>query len=107
MIIAFIIWSVITLVFIVIGIISWRSEKPAGFFTGVKPPEVNDVVKYNHSVGTIWFVYAGLFEIFGVPFLFLKQNSAGFIIPMLGVVFSSIGLAVAYTFVLAKYQKKQ
>ena len=106
MIIAFIVWSVMTLVMITIGAISWKSKKPVGFFTGVKPPEVTDAAKYNHAVGKIWFVYAGLFEAFGLPFLFLKQNSAGFVIPILGVVFSSIGLAVAYTFISAKYQKK-
>ncbi len=105
MMIGFIIWTVCALVLLSIGIISWRSKKPVGFFAGVKSPEVNDVVKYNHSVGTLWFVYAILIELAGVPLLFLKQNSAGFIIPILGIMFITIGLAVAYTFILAKYRK--
>ena len=97
-------WSIITIAVIIIGIISWNSKKPVGFFTGVKAPEVKDTKKYNHAVGAIWFIYALVFELCGLPLLFLKQNSAGFIIPVLGVVFSSIGLGVAYTFISAKYQ---
>ena len=105
MMVGFIIWTAVALAIAVIGIIAGRSEKPSGFFAGVNPPEVNDVVKYNHSVGTLWVVYAVLLELFGVPLLFLKQNSAGFVISILGVVFISIGLVIAYTFVLAKYRK--
>ena len=105
MTVGFIIWTAVALAIAVIGIIAGRSEKPSGFFAGANPPEVNDVVKYNHSVGALWVVYAILLELFGVPLLFLKQNSAGFIVSILGVVFISIGLVIAYTFVLAKYRK--
>ncbi len=106
MIIGFIIWSVVAIIVASVGIVSWRSEKPAGFFAGVKAPEVNDTVKYNHAVGNLWFAYAGIFECFGIPFLFSEQNSAIFVIPVLGVVFLSIGLAVGYVIIAAKYQKK-
>lgn len=101
----FIIWTVVAVALTAIGIIAWRSKNAVGFFAGVKPPEVNDVVKYNHSVGTLWFVYALLFELLGVPLLFLKQNSAGFIIPILGVVFITLGLVVTYSLVIAKNRK--
>ena len=101
----FIIWTAVAVALTAIGIIAWRSKNAVGFFAGVKPPEVNDVVKYNHSVGILWVVYAVLLELFGVPLLFLKQNSAGFVISILGVVFISIGLVIAYTFILAKYRK--
>ena len=105
MMVGFVIWTAVAIAIAVIGIIAGRSGKPSGFFAGVNPPEVNDVVKYNHSVGTLWVVYAVLLELFGVPLLFLKQNSAGFVISILGVVFISIGLVIAYTFILAKYRK--
>ena len=105
MMVGFIIWTVVALAIAVIGIIAGRSKKPSGFFAGVNPPEVNDVEKYNHSVGTLWVVYAILLELFGLPLLLLKQNSAGFIIPILGVVFITIGLVIAYTFILTKYRK--
>ena len=70
MIAGFIIWSIIALVLIGIGIWAWKSNKAVGFFSGVKPPEVSDARKYNHSVAVLWFAYAVLFELLGLPFLF-------------------------------------
>lgn len=102
MIIGFVIWSILALCFIGIGIWAWNSKNAVGFFAGVTPPKVKDVKKYNHSVSILWIVYAILFEAFGVPFLFLKQNSAGFVIPVAGTVIISLGLAIAYSFIEAK-----
>ena len=42
-ILGFSIWSLVALVMLVIAIVDLRSEKPVGFYTGVKPPEVTDV----------------------------------------------------------------
>jgi len=106
MVMGFIFWSVVAIGMVVIGVISWRSKKPVGFFTGVKAPEVSDTVGYNHSVGTLWIVYGILLEFLGLPLLFMKQNSAGVVILILGTVFISIGLAVAFVFISSKYQKK-
>ena len=106
MIVGFVIWSLCCVLFIVIGIYDWRSEKPAGFFTGVKPPEVTDTVKYNHAVAKLWFSYAIIFELFGIPFLFGKQNSPVFIVTLIGSVFSTLGLAIGYTFIENKYRAK-
>ena len=101
-IIAFSIWSIITLVFIIIGISDWNSKKAVGFYTGVKPPEVKDIKKYNRAVAKIWFVYAAGFELLALFLLFYEQNSPMFIIPILGVVFLTIGIIVAYNIVLDK-----
>ena len=46
--------------------------------------------------------YAALFEGLGVPFLFLQKNSAGFVIPYLGVVVITIGLVIVYNMILNK-----
>ncbi len=105
MIIGFVIWSAVSLMLLGIGIWTRRSEKPAGFFSGVRPPEVSDVRRYNRAVSVIWFIYTILFEMLGIPLLVLKQNSGGFIWSMLGVVFITIALPVAYNRVLLKYQK--
>ena len=105
MIIGFVIWSITSAVMLGIGIWSYRSKEPVGFFTGVKPPEVKDTKKYNHAVAILWFVYAALLEILGIPLLFLEQNSAGFVLPLIGTVLISIGLAVGYTFVEKKHRK--
>ena len=107
MIIGFIFWSVLAVGLAAIGLVSRRSKKPVGFFAGIKPPAVTDTGKYNRAVGTIWFVYAAVFELCGVPLLFLKRNSAAFAFIMLGVVAASIGLAVAYTVIAAKYEKNE
>ena len=105
MIIGFIIWTITSLVLFSIGIVTLRSEKPAGFFTGVKPPEVKDTKKYNRAVAILWFVYAGLLELCGVPLLFLEQNSAGFVPVLFLTVAISIGLVVAYTFIEKKHRQ--
>ena len=47
MIMGFVIWSIVFAIMLGIGIWSYRSEKPVGFFTGTKPPEVKDAKKYN------------------------------------------------------------
>ena len=99
MIIGFVIWSIVSAIMLGIGIWSYRSEKPVGFFTGTKPPEVKDAKKYNHAVGILWFIYAVLLELFGIPFLFLEQNSAGFIPVFLGTIAISIGLMVGYVII--------
>ena len=107
MIFGFVIWSVVFLVLLGIGIRAWKSDKAAGFYTGTKPPEVRDVRKYNRSVGILWFIYAGLFELMGLPFLFLKQNAAGFLWVVPGAAVISIGLMIAYNRILRRYEQKK
>ena len=79
MIIGFIIRSLICALLFGVGIWTWNAKKPAGFFAGVEPPAVKDARKYNNSVATLWFLYARLMEALGIPFLFLEQNSVGFL----------------------------
>ena len=105
MIVAFIIWTIVALMFAGIGAWAWFSKTEVGFFTGVKAPKVKDPIKYNHQVALLWFVYATLYEILGIPFLFFKQNSAMFIITILGVMALTIGLLVAYTYISVSNQK--
>ena len=106
MIIGFVIWSVIAALLAGIGVWALKAKYAVGFFAGVEPPKVDDVRKYNHSVAVIWFVYAAVFELLGLPLLFWKRNSPLFVVTIFGVVAASIGLAVAYTLVLAKHEKK-
>ena len=107
MIFGFMIWSVLGLVILWIGIRTWNSDKAAAFFTGTKSPNVTDVRKYNHAVAVLWFVYAGLFVLLGLPFLFCKQNSAGFLWAVAGVPVISIALMIVYTRILRKYEQKR
>ena len=102
----FVIWSAIALMLLGIGVWCLLSKKAVGFFAGVEPPKVTDVRKYNRAVARLWFVYAVLFELLGIPFLFLSQNSAGFLLPVLGTAVLSIGLMIVYNRILGKYQQK-
>ncbi len=103
MIIGFVVWSLCSAIFFGIGVSAWIAKKPVGFFTGVKAPDVKDMKKYNHSVAALWFVYAILFEICGIPLLFLEQNSAGFVPVIFGVVVITIALVIVYLQIEKKY----
>lgn len=105
MIMAFIIWTLVALFFVVIAIYARISKEPVGFFSGVKPPEVKDVKGYNRAVSTMWFVAAILLELMGVPFLFGEQNSAHFVFIMLLIMPLVIGMVVVYLRIEGKYRK--
>ncbi len=108
MIIGFVIWSIVVLIFGVIGVVTWKADKAVGFFTGAEPPAIlqKNIEKYNHAVAMIWFVLGIIFELLGVPFLFLEQNSPYFILVILGTMFSVIGMMIAYFMVKEKYMKE-
>ena len=105
MIAGFVIWSLTCVSLFVIGIWTWNAKKPAGFFAGVEQPAVKDARKYNHAVATLWFLYAGLMEALGIPFLFLKQNSASFLPVVLGAAALTIAFMIAYARTESKFRK--
>ena len=105
MIIGFVIWSIVTVIFLGIGISCRKSNEAVGLFTGCKPPVVEDVKRYNSAVSKLWFVSAGIYEVMGVPLLFLEQNSILFIPIIFGVVLGLIIMMVVYLRIEAKYKK--
>lgn len=105
MIIGFIIWSIVTVIFLGIGISCRKSNEAVGFFTGCQPPVVEDVKRYNKAVSKLWFVSAGIYEVMGVPLLFLEQNSLLFIPIIFAVVFGFMIMMVVYLQIEAKYKK--
>lgn len=42
MVLAFIIWSIVAIIFMLIGISAWKSKQEVGFFTFSKPPKMKD-----------------------------------------------------------------
>ncbi len=104
MITGFVIYSLVSAIFLGIGVFTWRSKKPVGFFTGVEPPKVKDVSRYNRSVAALWIVYALLMEILGIPILFLEQNSAGFVPIVLGAAALTIAVCIVYLRIEKKYR---
>ena len=61
-IIGFVIWSVVGCLFIGLGIYSFYSQKPMGFWANPRMFEVTDRKKYNAAVGK-------LFSVFGIVFI--------------------------------------
>ena len=104
MIFGLIVWSAVAALIVGIGIWSWRSKKAVGFYSGVEPPKVRDIRRYNHAVAVLWFVYAALFELLGLPFLLQKKGKPLFLISILGVVLITILLMAAYNRILSRYR---
>jgi len=104
MVSAFIIWSIVAVLFLGIGINGWKAKEAVGFFTFVRPSKVTDVNKYNHLVSMLWTIAAVIFEIIGIPLLFLEQNSPMFIPIIFGVMALVIGMMIVYIRIVAKLQ---
>ena len=73
-IIGFVIWCVVGCLFIVLGIYSFYSQKPMGFWANVQMFEVTDRKKYNAAVGKLFSVFGIVFILLGLPLL-AGQNS--------------------------------
>lgn len=100
----FILWTIISIVFVYIGITTRRSSIPVNLFTFGDVPKVNDVKGYNRAVSNLWLVFTVLFEMIGISLLFIKQNSPFVVLIVLGVMFLVIGMMVAYIKIESKYR---
>lgn len=107
-VIAFVIWAIMGVLFIVMGVYKFNSRKtePFGFWANAEIVPIEDVKGYNRALGRLWCVYGVLFTLIGLPLLD-AQNSGLIIIPILGAMFISIAAMVAYVVVIEpKYSKK-
>ena len=108
---AFIIWTIVGVVFIVMGIYDMNSKKakPFGFWANAEVGPIEDVKAYNRALGRLWCVYGALFVLIGLPLLILNEQNAGLIaIPMVGTMLISIGAMAVYSIgIEAKYRKKK
>ena len=100
----FFIWTLITLIFVYIGITIRKSNIPVNLFTFGDAPKVNGIKRYNKAVSNLWLVFTILFEMIGISLLFIKQNSPFIILIVLGVVFLVIGMMVMHTKIESKYR---
>lgn len=104
--IAFCIWSLSSLLFVVFGICTLLAKKPMVFWAHERKIEVSNVKAYNKALAILYFVYSLVILILGIPMLLSSQNSAGFIIPVLGLPIASILMIAVYvTCIEAKYRK--
>jgi len=105
-IMGFIIWCIVGLIFIVLGVISFFSKKPTGFWANVDMFQVTDTKQYNHAMGKLFSIFGIVFIVLGLPLL-TGQNSAWILLSMLGVVGETIITMVIYiTRIEKKYKKK-
>ena len=104
---AFAIWTSVSLMMIIIGIVTMNMKKPAGFFANSPAPQkVSDVRAYNRSLGRLYIVYAILLSASGLPLL-KEKPGALIIITMLATVFSTLGLILIYVAVIAPKYKAE
>lgn len=106
---AFIIWGMMGVLFIVMGIYDLNSKKakPFGFWANAEVVHIEDARGYNRALGILWCVYGVLFILIGLPLLD-GQNSGLIIIPILGAMLISIAAMVAYVVgIEPKYCKKK
>ncbi len=107
MMIGFVIWILVSVMFLGFGISAFRADKPVGFWANAKTPEMEDVPAYNRAVGKLWCAFAVVMALLGFPFLVAEQNSPLFFISIVGVMVEIIAVAVVYSLgIEAKYRKK-
>lgn len=107
--IAFGIWGLVRLLFIVMGIYDFNSKKakPFGFWANVKVASIEDVKGYNRALGILWMVYGVLFTLIGLPLL-AGQNSPFILLSILGAMVIGIAAMIVYTIgIESKYCKKK
>ena len=107
--IAFVIWGIIGLLFIVMGIYEFHSKKakPFGFWANAEVTSIEDVKGYNHALGILWCVYGVLFTLIGLPLLD-GQNSGLIMISILGAILISVAVMVVHVVgIEPKYRKKK
>ena len=108
--IAFIVWTIMGVLFIVMGIYDMNSkkEKPFGFWANAEVGPIEDVKGYNRALGILWCVYGILFILIGLPLLILDEKNSGLIIiPVVGAMLISIGAMIVYSVgIESKYRKK-
>jgi len=103
----FIIWAAVGVIIFGIGIFSFFSKKPVGFWANAKMFDVEDCKKYNYAVGKLFCIFGVIFIVLGLPLLG-GQNSSLVIISVLGVMMESIISMVVYTLAIErKYRKKK
>ena len=107
---AFIIWLLVGMLFIIGGIYCINSKKEVAFafWANVKtaPIEVKNIKAYNKALGKLWCAYGFFFILLGIPLLD-EQNSPLIIITSIGAILEVIIFIALYTIKIeGKYRKK-
>ncbi len=100
---AFVLWVLVSVIFIVIGIYDLRAKKVVGFWSNGKRPEVapENTKAYNRAVGILWIVFAVVYILLGLPLL-AGDDSPLIVITLLGSMVSIVALMAVYVLVIEK-----
>jgi len=78
MVIAFVIWSMIGVLFIALGIFSLFSKKAIGFWANAEMFQVTDVGKYNRAICKLFCIFGIIFIMLG-SIIFAQEKQSGFL----------------------------
>lgn len=107
-VLAFVLWILVSLIFVVIGIYDLRAKEVVGFWSNGKKPSVEkeNLKAYNRAVGILWIAYAVILMLLGLPLL-AGDNSPLIVITLLGTMAEVVLLMAVYVIVIEKkYCKK-
>ena len=71
------IFSLTAAIMLILGIIQYRSDKPANFYSGgdgIKPEEISDISAWNHRHGIMWIIYGLVILVTGVLGIFTDNE---------------------------------
>lgn len=108
-IIATVVFSMVSLILIAIGLSQFKSKEPVGFYTGGKPPKVEelvDVIGWNRKHGLMWMFY-GIAMILAFIGAGLVNNEMAASIIICAIIFGSMPIMMAYHHYLKKKYYKQ
>ena len=94
---------IIALVFIIAGIAAMKSKKPAGIYSNVKAPdldEIRDLKAYNCAVGKLIIGYAVLFIIVGFTAINANKSTAAILIVIIAFP-GAIAMMIIYETVIS------
>lgn len=102
----FAIWAGVGILVISLGIFSFFSKKPVGFWANIRMFEVSDCKKYNGAVGKLLILFGVVFIMLGMPLL-KEQNTPFILFSIVGIMIESIAAMVIYTQIIEKKYRKE
>ena len=106
--IAFVVWIIIGICFILYGIFVMHSKKNKafGFWANAEMFAVKDSKKYNRALGKLFIGFGSVFSLLGLPLL-KGEESGLLILSMIGTMITVIVTMIIYVIVIeSKYRKK-
>lgn len=112
--IAYIIWLLISLIFVILGVYDWKNAENGsvfGFYNICPPPkaeQLTDVTAYNRAVSKLLIGSGIVFALIGLPLLSSDNEAVIVLVGVLGSIFWVISMVLAYEcIIMRKYRRKK